>query len=58
MEQFDAFHLQYKHIEHMHEDVYNFFCTVSTEIYSKLRPAGLNYNLPSFFTDSYCAGGI
>ena len=31
-------------------------CTDSTEIFfSKLRSAGLNYNLPSFFTDSYCA---
>ena len=35
-----------------------FVCTDSTEIFSKLRSAGLNYNLPSFFTDSYCAGGI
>ena len=27
-------------------------CTDSTEtFYSKLRSAGLNYNLPSFFTD-------
>ena len=35
-----------------------FVCTDSTEIFfSKLRSAGLNYNLPSFFTDSYCAGG-
>ena len=35
----------------------NFVCTDSTEIFfSKLRSAGLNYNLPSFFTDSYCAG--
>ena len=33
-----------------------FVCTDSTEIYfSKLRSAGLNYNLSSFFTDSYCA---
>ena len=31
-------------------------CTDSTEIFfSKLRSAGWNYNLPSFFTDSYCA---
>ena len=31
----------------------------STEIFfSKLRSTGLNYNLPSFFTDSYYAGGI
>ena len=35
-----------------------FVCTDSTEIFSKLRSAGLNYNLPCFFTDSYCAGGI
>ena len=35
-----------------------FVCTDSTEIFfSKLRSACLNYNLPSFFTDSYCAGG-
>ena len=35
-----------------------FVCTDSTQIFfSKLRSAGLNYNLPSFFTDSYCAGG-
>ena len=33
-----------------------FFCTDSTDIFSKPRSAGLNYNLPSFFTDSYCAG--
>ena len=33
-----------------------FVCTDSNEIFSKLRSAGLNYNLPSFFTDSYCAG--
>ena len=35
-----------------------FVCTDSTEIFfSKLRSAGLNYNLPCFFTDSYCGGG-
>ena len=33
-----------------------FVCTDSTEIFSKLRSAGLNYNLLCFFTDSYCAG--
>ena len=35
-----------------------FVCIDSTEIFfSKLRSAGLNYNLPSFFfTESYCAG--
>ena len=35
-----------------------FVCTDSTEIFSQLRSAFLNYNLPSFFTGSYCAGGI
>ena len=36
-----------------------FVCTDSAEIFfSKLRSAGLNYNLPSFFTESYCARGI
>ena len=35
-----------------------FVCTDSTETFSKLRSAGLNYNLPSFFTDSYCVGDI
>ena len=36
-----------------------FVCTDSTEIFlSKLRSPCLNYKLPSFFTDSYCAGGI
>ena len=36
-----------------------FVCTDSAEIFfSKLRSAGLNYNLPSFFTESYCAGGV
>ena len=35
-----------------------FVCTDSTEIFfSKLRSAGLNYYLTSFFTDSYCGGG-
>ena len=34
-----------------------FVCTDSTEIFlSKLRSSCLNYNLPSFITDSFCAG--
>ena len=58
MEQFDTLPIQCRHIEHVHEGVYNVFCTDSTEIFfSKIRSAGLNYNLPSFFTDPYCAGG-
>ena len=36
-----------------------FVYTDSAEIFfSKLRSAGLNYNLPSFFTESYCAEGV
>ena len=58
MEQFDTFPIQCRHIEHTHDGVFFFFCTDSTEIFvSKLRSAGLNYNLPSLFTVSYCAGG-
>ena len=49
MEQFDTLRIQCRHIEHMHEGVYNFFGTDSTEnFFSNLRSAGLNYNLPSF----------
>ena len=34
-----------------------FVCTDSTEIFfSKLRSSCSNYNLPSFFTDSYVRG--
>ena len=60
MEQFDTLPIQCRNIEHMHEGVYNFCLHVdSTEIFfSKLSSTGLNYNLSSFFTDSYCAGGI
>ena len=57
MEQFDTLPIQCRHIEHMHEGVWFgkivFVCTDSTEtFFSKLRSAGLKYNLPSFFTDS------
>ena len=42
----------------MMEEFIIFVCTDYTEIFfSKLRSVGLNYNLPSFFTESYCAGG-
>ena len=58
MEQFDTLRIQCRHIEHMHEGVYNFCLHRFTEIFlSKLRSSCSNYNLPSFFTDSYCAGG-
>ena len=53
MEQFDTLRIQCRHME----EFIIFVCTDSTEIFfSKLRSAGLNYNLPSFFTESYCAG--
>ena len=64
MEQFDTLPIQCRYIEHMHMKEFGlekivFICTDSPEIFfSKLRSAGLNYNLQSFFTDSYCAGGI
>ena len=35
----------------------NFVCTDSTEIFSKLRSAGLNYNLPSFSMTLTVRGG-
>ena len=61
MEPFDTLLIQRRHIEHMHERFWFgkiiFVYIDSTEIFfSKLRSAGLNYNMPSFFTDSYCAG--
>ena len=59
MEKFDTLPIQCRHVKHMHERVHNFGLHRFTEIFfSKLRSAGLNYNLLSFFTDSYCAGGI
>ena len=59
MEQFDTLPTQSRHIEHCTKEFIIFVCPDSTEIFlSKLRSSCLNYNLPSFFTDSYCAGGI
>ena len=73
MEQFDSLPIQCRHIEHMLEGVWFgkiiFVCKDPTEtFFLKLRSAGLNYNLqsflhlnynlPIFFTDSYCAGDI
>ena len=58
MEQFDTLRIQCRHIEHMQKAFIIFVCTDSTEnFFLKLSSAGLNYNLPSFFTESYCAGG-
>ena len=62
MEQFDTLSIQCRHIKHMHEGVWfgtNDFCLYRFYwkiFFSKLRSAGLNYKMPSFFTDSYCAG--
>ena len=59
MEQFETLRIQCRNIEQLHEGVIIFVCTDSAEIFfSKLSSAGLNYNLPSFFTESYCEGGI
>ena len=56
MEQFDTLPI---HVDTLNICMKEFVCSDSTEIlFSKLRSTGLNYNLPSFFTDSYCAGGI
>ena len=56
MEQFDTLLIQCRHIEHMHEGVYNFCLHRFYWNLLKLWSAGLNYNLPCFLTDSYCAG--
>ena len=64
MEQFDTLPIQCGHIYNVDtlnicmKEIIIFVCTDSTEIFSKLRSACLNYNLPCFFTDSYCAGGV
>ena len=59
MERFDTLRIQCRHIEHMHEGVYN-FCLhrFYWNLLIKTKSSCSNYNLPSFFTDSYCAGGI
>ena len=49
MEQFDTLPIQCRHIENMHEGVYNFFGQILLKS---------SFQNPSFFTDSYCAGGI
>ena len=40
MEQLDALQIQCRHIEHMHEGVYNFVCTDSTEIFFSILRGG------------------
>ena len=56
MEQFDTLPIQ--NVDTLNicmKEFIIFVCTDSTEIFfSKLRSDALNYNLPSFFTDSYC----
>ena len=59
MEQFDTFLYNVDTLNICMKEFIIFVCTDSTEIFfSKLRSAGLNYNLPSLFTDPYCGGGI
>ena len=59
MEQFDTWRHNVDTLNICTKESIIFVCTDSTEIFlSKLRSSCLNYNLPSFFTDSYCAGGI
>ena len=62
MEQFDTLILCRYNVDTLNicmKEFIIFVCTDSAEIFfSKLRSAGLNYNLPSFFSESYCAGGI
>ena len=59
MEQFDTLGINVDTLNICMKEFMIFVCTDSAEIFfSKLRSAGLNYNLPSFFTESYCAGGI
>ena len=63
MEQFDTLRYNVDTLNICMKEFIIFVCTDSAEIFfSKLRSAGLNYNLPSFFTESYCAvadlGGV
>ena len=57
MEQFDTLPIQCRHMEHMHEGVYNFCLHRFYLNLFKTKVCWFDYNLPSFFTDSYCAGG-
>ena len=58
MEQYDTLRSNVDTLNICMREFIIFVCTDSTEVFSKLRSAGLNYNLPSFFADSCCAGGI
>ena len=59
MEQFDTLPIQCRTLNICMKEFIIFVCTDSTEIFlSKLRSPCSNYKLPSFFTHSYCAGGI
>ena len=59
MEQFDTCRYIVDTLNICMKEFIIFVCTNSTEIFfSELRSSCSNYNLPSFFTDSYCAGGI
>ena len=57
MEQFDTLPMHVDKLNICIKEFIIFVCTDSSEIFfSKLRFSALSYNLPSFFTDSYCAG--
>ena len=58
MEQFDTLPILLDTLNICMKEYIIFVCTDSTEIFSKLRSAGLTYNLLFFFNYSYCAGGI
>ena len=59
MEQFDTLRIHVDTLNICMKEFIIFVCTDSAEIFfSKLRSAGLNYNLSGFFPESYCAGGI
>ena len=48
MEQFDTLRNNVDTLNIYMKELIIFVCTDSTEVFSKLRSAGLNYNLPSF----------
>ena len=56
MEQFDTLPKNVDTLNICIKEFIIFVCTDPTETFSKLRSAGLNYNLQSFFTDTYCVG--
>ena len=56
MEQFDTLSIQCRHIEHMKKFII-FVCTDATEIFSKLRSAGLTITFQVFSLTPTVGGG-